>query len=76
MTETQDFNLESYQPIPVIYELRQSILSKIGNGEEMLTDIDGRDETKLDIIRAILSGANPYLVSEEGTGKTRLARSL
>jgi len=76
MTNTQDFNLESYQPIPVIYELRQSILGKIRSGEGMLTDIDGRDETKQDIIRAILSGANPYLVSEEGTGKTRLARSL
>ncbi|MDP2932357.1 MAG: AAA family ATPase [Chloroflexota bacterium] len=28
------------------------------------------------MLRALLSGAHPYLVSEEGTGKTRLARSL
>ncbi|MDY6964496.1 MAG: hypothetical protein SVM80_00810 [Halobacteriota archaeon] len=76
MMEIENFNLDDYQPIPVIYELRQSILEKIKSGEEILTDIDGREETKQDVIRAILSGANPYLVSEEGTGKTRLARSL
>ncbi len=42
----------------------------------MLPGIDGREETKADVVRALLSGAHPYLVSEEGTGKTRLARSL
>jgi MoxR-like ATPase len=70
------FDLENYQPLPVIYELRAAILRKIRRGEEVLPDIDGREETKDDVIRAILSGAHPYLVSEEGTGKTRLARSL
>jgi MoxR-like ATPase len=71
-------DFDSYRPVPVIYELRQSILAKIRNGEEekILPDIDGREETKRDVVRAILSGANPYLVSEEGTGKTRLAKSL
>ena len=28
------------------------------------------------MIRSLLSGAHPYLVSEEGTGKTRLAKAL
>ena len=76
MLDIEDFNLSDYQPTPVIYELRQSILEKLKNGEEILPDIDGREETKKDVIRSILSGANPYLVSEEGTGKTRLAKSL
>ncbi len=76
MLNIEDFDLTSYKPIPVTYELRQSILERIKNNEELLPDIDGREETKKDVIRAILSGTNPYLVSEEGTGKTRLSRSL
>ncbi|MDY6959224.1 MAG: hypothetical protein SVK08_08710 [Halobacteriota archaeon] len=76
MIEISDFDLDVYQPIPVIYELRQSILERLKTKEEILPDIDGREETKRDVIRAILSGANPYLVSEEGTGKTRLAKSV
>ena len=76
MLEIEDFDWETYHPIPVTFELRQSILEGIKNNKEMLSDIDGREDTKRDVIRAILSGANPYLVSEEGTGKTRLARSL
>ncbi len=70
------FDLESYQPIPVAYQLRGSILQRIRTGRPILPQIDGREETKADVIRALLSGAHPYLVSEEGTGKTRLARSL
>ncbi|MFC2007342.1 AAA family ATPase [Chloroflexota bacterium] len=71
-----NFDLESYQPIPVTYQLRGAILRKVRAGQALLTDIDGREETKADVLRALLSGAHPYLVSEEGTGKTRLARSL
>ena len=70
------FNLESYQTMPVAYQLRGSILRRIRTGQPVLPEIDGRKETKADVIRALLSGAHPYLVSEEGTGKTRLARSL
>ncbi|MDY6965355.1 MAG: hypothetical protein SVM80_05210 [Halobacteriota archaeon] len=76
MIDTENFDLKTYQPVPVIYELRQSILQKIENREEILPEIDGREETRRSVIQAILSGANPYLVSEEGTGKTRLAKSL
>lgn len=65
-----------YQPVPIVYQLRYSILKKIRKGEDVLPDIQGREETKKDVIRAMLSGAHPYLVSEEGTGKTRLARSI
>lgn len=67
---------KSYPPQPVVHQLRGSILRKIRSGQEVLPEIDGREETKADVLRAILSGAHIYLVSEEGTGKTRLARSL
>ena len=62
--------------MPVAYQLRGSILRRLRSGQPILPQIDGREETKADVIRALLSGTHPYLVSEEGTGKTRLARSL
>ncbi len=68
--------LERYRPIPISYLLRYSILKKIKSGEDVLGEIHGRDQVKEDVVRALLSGAQPYLVSEEGTGKTRLARSI
>ncbi len=71
-----EFDLENYRPLSVIWHLRCAILSRLKNGKDVLPDIDGRQETKSDLIRAVLSGAHPYLISEEGTGKTRLARSL
>lgn len=74
--QVSTFDLDSYQPMPVAYQLRGSILHRIKAGQPLLPQIDGREETKADVIRALLSGAHPYLVSEEGTGKTRLARSL
>ncbi len=70
------FDLDGYKPLSVPYQLRGTILRRLKNGEDILPEIDGRSETKADVLRALLSGAHPYLVSEEGTGKTRLARSL
>lgn len=70
------FDLEKYRPMPVSYELRYMMLKKINAGEDPLPGIEGREETKNDVIRAVLSGSHPYLVSREGTGKTRLAESL
>jgi len=71
-----EFDLDSYQPVPVRYELRYMMLRKLQEGVDPLPDIQGRDETKRDVIRAVLSNSHPYLVSREGTGKTRLAESL
>ena len=68
--------LDRYQSIPISYLLRYSILKRIERGEEVLEEIQGREQVKEDVMRALLSGAQPYLVSEEGTGKTRLARSI
>jgi len=69
-------DLKSSQPLPVRYELRYVMLKKLQAGEDPLPDIDGREDTKNDVIRAVLSCSHPYLVSREGTGKTRLAESL
>ncbi|MGD2200364.1 MAG: hypothetical protein PVJ38_01870 [Candidatus Bathyarchaeota archaeon] len=71
-----DFDLDRYQPLPVRYELRYMMLQKLREGVDPLPDIQGREETKNDVIRAVLSNSHPYLVSREGTGKTRLAESL
>ncbi len=72
----KDFDLENYKPVSVVHQLRAAILDKIKKGEDILPDIQGREETKKDVLRALLSGYHVYLVSEEGTGKTRLAKSL
>jgi MoxR-like ATPase len=69
-------SLDGYQPLPVAYQLRAAILQRVRQGKDPLPDIQGRQETKRDVLRALLSGHNIYLVSEEGTGKTRLAKSL
>jgi Mg-chelatase subunit ChlI len=74
--ELSDFDIDGYQPMSVAYQIRGSILHKIKTGQPVLPEIDGREEAKADVTRALLSGAHPYLVSEEGTGKTRLAKSL
>ncbi len=71
-----EFDLEKYQPIPVRYELRYIMLKKLSDGVDPLPDIQGRIDTKRDVIKAVLSNSHPYLVSREGTGKTRLAESL
>jgi MoxR-like ATPase len=60
----------------VAHQIRGSILRRLKEQREVLPEIDGRPDTKQDVIRALLSGTHLYLVSEEGTGKTRLARSL
>jgi len=73
---SQHFDLDEYFPVPVVYQLRHSILNAIRKGLDPIPDIQGREEAKKDVLRALLSGTHPYLVSEEGTGKTRLARSL
>lgn len=74
--QVSTFDLDSYQPMPVAYQLRGAILQRIKESKPLLSQIDGREETKADVIRALLSGAHLYLISEEGTGKTRLAKAL
>ena len=49
-----DFDLEHYKPMPVRYELRYMMLKHIREGKDPLPDIQGREETKNDVIRAVL----------------------
>ena len=74
--DTSAFDLDKYKPMSVAHQLRGAILYRIKNNKPVLPEIDGREDAKADVMRALLSGTHPYLVSEEGTGKTRLARSL
>ncbi len=68
--------MEGYHPSSVFHQLRYAILERMKSGEDVIPLIQGRAEAKEDVIRAILSRAHPYLISEEGTGKTRLVRSI
>ena len=68
--------LERYHPVSVFEELRSGILKRVERGEDVIPHIQGRRSAKEDVMRALLSACHPYLVSVEGTGKTRLARSL
>lgn len=68
--------MDGYQPMSVARQMRGTLLKRIKAGQPLLPEIDGREESKADVVRALLSGAHPYLISEEGTGKTRLAKSL
>ena len=65
-----------YRPLPVFQQLRYAILKKMKSGEDLISLIQGRKGARDDVVRSLLSGSHPYLVSEEGTGKTRLARSI
>ncbi len=73
---SEEKRLRAYRPTPIVTQLKHTVLNRLSRGEDVIPTIDGRRETKDDVIRVILSGANLYLVSEEGTGKTRMARSI
>jgi len=68
--------LDRYHPVSLFQQLRYEVLKRIDRREDILPLIQGRRNVKDDVARALLSGAHPYLVSLEGTGKTRLARSV
>jgi len=51
------FDLDGYKPMSVVYQLRGTILRRLKAGEKVLPEIDGRAETKADVLRALLSGA-------------------
>ena len=74
-TKTMEL-LDRYSPVSLFQQLRHEVLKRIDGGEDILPLIQGRQNVKDDVARALLSGAHPYLVSLEGTGKTRLARSV
>ncbi|MDY6879818.1 MAG: hypothetical protein SV686_06190 [Thermodesulfobacteriota bacterium] len=60
----------------VTHQLRYYILEEVRNEVDTQTDVRARDGVKRDVSMVLLSGAYLYLVSEEGAGKTRSAKSL
>ncbi len=67
---------DDYRPIPVRDQIRWSILERAKRKMDIFPYIQGREETKREVAVALLSGAHIYLVSQEGTGKTRMAKGV
>ena len=66
-----------YQVLPVKQEMRQNLMRKMRDGEEIFPGIVGYEETVLpQIENAILSGQDIVLLGERGQAKTRIARNL
>lgn len=66
-----------YQPRSVKDELRQNLIEKLRNKEEVFPGIYGFDDTVLpDVQRAVLSRHNILLLGLRGQAKTRIARLL
>ncbi len=64
--------LEYYRPTSVVDQLRWALKRKLKEGIDPFPGIEGRKETKKEVDARILSGSHIYLVSQEGTGKTKL----
>jgi len=66
-----------YRVLPVKQEMRQNLMRKMRDGEEIFPGIVGFEETVLpQIENAILSEQDIVLLGERGQAKTRIARSL
>src|SRR5215831_21397308 len=66
-----------YQALPVKQEMRQNLMRKMRDGEEIFPGIIGYEDTVLpQVENAILSGQDIVLLGERGQAKTRIARSL
>src|SRR5690349_140216 len=66
-----------YQVLPVKQEMRQNLMRKMRDGEEVFPGIVGYEETVLpQIENAILSEQDIIFLGERGQAKTRIARSL
>ena len=66
-----------YKPKTVKAELRDNLVVKIRQGEQLFAGIIGYEETVIpEIENAILSGHDCILLGERGQAKTRIMRSL
>jgi magnesium chelatase subunit I len=72
-----DLKKSGYTPKSIKTELRDNLINKIKNKEEVFSGIIGFDNTVLpDVERAILSNHNILLLGLRGQAKTRIARLL
>jgi magnesium chelatase subunit I len=73
----QELRESGYKVLSVKEEMRQNLIRKIRDGEELFPGIVGYEETVIpQIENAILSGQDIIFLGERGQAKTRIARSL
>lgn len=66
-----------YQPRPIKDELRENLIEKLRNGEEVFQGILGYEDTVIpDVQRAILARHNINLLGLRGQAKTSIARAM
>ena len=66
-----------YQTKTVREEIRQNLITKILNGDEIFPGIIGYSDTVIpQVENAILAGQDMILLGERGQAKSRLIRSL
>ncbi len=66
-----------YHVLPVKEEMRNNLIRKMREGEDIFPGVVGYEETVIpQIENAILSGQDLVLLGERGQAKTRIARSL
>ncbi len=73
----QELRDSGYKVLSVKEEMRQNLIRKIREGEELFPGIIGYEDTVIpQIENAILSGQDIIFLGERGQAKTRIARSL
>ncbi len=73
----QELRESGYKVLSVKEEMRQNLIRKIRDGEELFPGIVGYEDTVIpQIENAILSGQDIIFLGERGQAKTRIARSL
>lgn len=80
MTEAKtigDLKSSGYKILPVREEMRQNLINKLQNEEEVFPGIIGFQQTVIpQLENAILSGQDIILLGERGQAKSRIIRSL
>ena len=72
-----ELNKSGYQTKTVREEIRQNLITKILNGDEIFPGIIGYSDTVIpQVENAILAGQDMILLGERGQAKSRLIRSL
>ncbi|MGK2865246.1 MAG: sigma 54-interacting transcriptional regulator [Mycobacterium sp.] len=72
-----ELRASGHQERGIKQEIRENLLARLSNGEEIWTGLFGFEDTVLpQVERALIAGHDFVLLGERGQGKTRLLRSL
>ena len=72
-----ELRASGHQERSIKQEIRENLLARLSNGEEIWTGLFGFEDTVLpQVERALIAGHDFVLLGERGQGKTRLLRSL